>query len=375
MSGAKKKSIPIPLAVRWQSFRTVVIPPVFFVGLCLTIAWLWQDHVHPVAMSGEVEAIEGLVTSPIDGVISQVHVTPQEQVEAGQLIATLVPQDARLAEARLAVVRSEIELIAVGMDPIMSRRRVEYDEQQLAVEALKQGVEIATARINLVNAEAMYERAQRLQSEGAGSVAELEQAEALRDSLLADIAGREELVAELELGLKRLRLAPRFEEGHEPEVDDSSDANITEDPILTAINLQREKLKLIEAELAPIEVLAPIDGTVGGTLRLIGENLQAGESIVAIQANDTQRIIAYMQAPVAFEPEVGMRIEVMKRDFSRLTGEAEVIGVNRHFEMLPASMTGNTMAYAKGLPVFISLPPGLALRPGELVDLRLIPSD
>lgn len=375
MSGAKKKPIPIPLAVRWQSFRTVVIPPLFFVGLCLTIAWLWQDHVHPVAMTGEVEAIEGLVTSPIDGLISQVHVKPQEQVVAGQLIATLVPRDARLAEARLAVVRSEIELIAVGMDPIMSRRRVEYDEQQLAVEAMKQRVEIATARINLVNAEAMYERAQRLQSEGAGSVAELEQAEALRDSLLADIAGREELVADLEQGLERLRLAPRDQQGREQAENDISQARIDDDPILTAINLQREKLKLIEAELAPLEVLAPIDGTVGSTLRLIGENLQAGESIVAIQANETQRIIAYMQPPVAFEPEVGMRIEVMKRDFSRLTGEAEVIGVNRHFETLPVSMTGNTMAYAKGLPVFVSLPPGLALRPGELVDLRLIPSD
>lgn len=365
-------TIPIPAEVRWQIFRTYILPPLFFLGLCTGIAFIWKDHVQPVVVPGEMARIEFSVNAPLHGTILDLHVEPRQRVEAGQIIATILPHEARLAEARLAIIQSEIHLLTVGMDPLLSRRRVEYDHQRLAVEAMKQRVEIATAKINLVNAEAMYERALRLQKQGAGSIAELERSQALRDGLLADIAGREKLLSDLVQGLSDLALKdPSTQESPNPQ---NRPKEGDSDPVMAAIQLQQENLKLVEAEHAPVIVRAPATGFTGELLKRKSENTQAGETILTITSLESPHIVTYIRHPIAFNPTIGMQAEVIQRTNPRKKGSTVVVDVSPHFLEIPASLSGSAFSSARGLPVYLRPPSGMALRPGELVDIRLLPA-
>ena len=66
-----------------------------------------------------------------------------------------------------------------------------------------------------------------------------------------------------------------------------------------------------------------------------------------------------------------MRVEVRTRGVHRASGIGKVMEVGTQFENIPATLLG-PVKFANinmGLPVDISLPPSLSIRPGELVDV------
>jgi hypothetical protein len=75
------------------------------------------------------------------------------------------------------------------------------------------------------------------------------------------------------------------------------------------------------------------------------------------------------------EPKLGGRVEVRTRGPRRQIGMAHIVEVGTQFETLPPAlqMPVRLANSELGLALSISVPSSLQIRPGELVDLRLVP--
>lgn len=145
------------------------------------------------------------------------------------------------------------------------------------------------------------------------------------------------------------------------------------EPLVKVLNAEP---KLAEAQLNPVQLCAPMDGTVTAIHFRPGEFVTPGQPIVTIATDEPTRIIGYLRPSGGGEPKSGAQVLVRSRGGQRLTGTAQVIEVGSQLEVLPPALQSSVkLAGAElALPVNISLPAGLDLRPGELVDLSIIPS-
>jgi multidrug resistance efflux pump len=376
--------IPTPPALRWREFRIRALPVVVFAAALAGVIWIWNTQLAAPTLVGEVEVRRAHVASIRPGTLAKLNVDRFSPVRAGDLVAEVLVSDPRYLESTLAVIKAEAEILRLQLDPLVTTERARVDFQRLRLELLDQQVRLASAQMHLRYAEAEYDRiaALRRESSGIASQTDLEIALRDRDSLRAEVQSRERLIRELESDLARLRV-------NQPPVDPQT----LPEGWRLALELQEQRLKQALAEFGPVTLTAPIDGTVSTVYRFSGDNVAAGEPIVTITATRSERIVAYLIPPWRDEPQVGAPVEVRSRSGPRAAGQARILEVGRYLEPVTATLAyqlglrASGLAQATqlgvpfnannlpvpGLPLAISLPPGLNLRPGESVELRLLP--
>lgn len=119
---------------------------------------------------------------------------------------------------------------------------------------------------------------------------------------------------------------------------------------------------------------APMSGVVSAIHNHPGEAVVAGQPIISLAALAPSRIVGYLRAPNLEAAKVGTKVRIRSRDLKRASGEAAVLQVGTQLEVVPPTLASPTRASTPelGLPVDIGLPPNLAIRPGELVDVILL---
>ncbi len=355
--------IPIPLHRRWQGFKMTVVPAVVFLIAVGGVSFIWYEHVAPPTLMGQVEPLQAQVTAPEAGALLGLSVRPFDTVQEGQAIATLIRTAPDVLEQQLAVVAAEIELIRVGMAPLAELHRSGVNYEGLRLDSMMNRVDLATAEVQLRRAESEYVRARELFEAGLASQDAYEGAEAARDALRREVAELESVIADLEGRLEAMQ--PPWERD-DPEAD--------AERIRAAIAVQEEQLRLVEAELRPVELTAPIDGMVSAVYKQSGEYAVAGEPLVTISSDRADRVVAYMRQPLPYQPEIGAQVQLRKRGEDRALADAEILQVGVQLEPIAPALLRSLNVFDEtelGLPVLISLPQGFAARPGEIVDVIL----
>jgi multidrug resistance efflux pump len=260
------------------------------------------------------------------------------------------------------VVQAEIDEIRVTQQPIAAKQRVAMDYGQLYLDWMRQRAQLGMAKANLQFAETDFQRTEELFKEKIVSERVYEQAREARDRSKNEVDELTQLVAKQTENIGQLQLTNT--------VDISK---ITTDPLQIAIATEESKLKLTEAELSPVTLRAPVDGMVDTIHHRVGEAVTVGEPIVSVAPFTIARIIGYQRAPILEEPKVGARVQVRTRGPHQQTGVGEITEVGTQFEPLPPALQVPVrLSNAElGLPICISVPAGLKIRPGELVDLQL----
>jgi hypothetical protein len=143
--------------------------------------------------------------------------------------------------------------------------------------------------------------------------------------------------------------------------------------------------------MAPVDLRSPIEGTVSMVYRRQGESVVAGEPIVTIVGSQSDRILGFVLPPASFEPAVGMSVEVRTRSGPRRVALTTITHVGGYMDIVPATLllpmnsqslglssrtidNNNNQFVQVGIPFAVRTPSSLALRPGERVDLTLVPS-
>jgi HlyD family secretion protein len=237
------------------------------------------------------------------------------------------------------------------------------DYAQLRLDWMRQRADLAAAQVNLQLAEAELRRTEELFKSKVASESALDTARASYGALQRQVAELQKLVAEGEQNFSNLQ------PGNGADI-----SRISDEPMRAAIAVQEAKLRQTEAELSPLLLRAPLDGVVTTIYHRSGEAVTAGQPILTIASTASARIVGYLRAPFRAEPKPGDRVQVRTRNLRREAGVAQIVGVGAQLEPVPAALQSTfRLAGAElALPVDISMPPNLRIRPGELVDIILV---
>lgn len=354
--------IPIPLGARWRSVRLRVLPPFVFIATMFLLAVLWKDYATAPTLVGQAEAIQAHVSCYKPGMLAQLNVNRFQRVKTGDPVGQVLVTDPKILTASLAVIQADIEMLRVSMQPVAARQRTAMDYSQLRLDWMRQRAQLAMARVNLQFADAELHRTEELFKDKIVAARVYDQAKASQARLQNEVDELARLVEEQSQNFDQLQVTNAVEL-----------SKITDEPLRVAIAAQESKLRLTEAELSPITLRAPVDGMVDLLYHRAGEAVNAGEPIVAIAPLNAVRIVGYLRPPVMREPKPGDHVEVRTRGPRRLVGTGEVLEVGSQFEPIAPALQApmKLTAVELGLPLGISLPSGMNIRPGELVDLTL----
>lgn len=347
--------IATPRAQRWRNIRVQYVPVIVFAVGVVMAAVIWTEWVAPPTLVGEVEAVRTELRSAQAGRLVELEVDLLKPVRAGEILGKVVVNEPRVLESSLAVIRSEIEVL---------RTTTSLTIEQLRLDWMNKRVQLVALQGQLQQAEATLARSTALHRTKLITDEEFEQARTARDSLVAQIKAQTELIQQLE---------PNVRAG---EVDRRAIAMATQG-LQAAINQKEQQVRLLEAQLAPLPLIAPADGVITMIWRRNGETVGTAEPILQITATTSERIIGYLRAPVNFDVKPGMTVEVRTRTFRRQSAETIVAQVGRDFEPVPSTLLAalrlpvTTVPTEFGLRIHVAPPAGLELRPGETVDLIL----
>ena len=349
--------IPRPVAERWRDARLRHVPVAVYLIAVLMVIYLWDTQWMPASFVGEVQANTANVASPLAGQLTDMSVLQFDRVTRGQTLGRVNALTPAAIDAGVAAIRADLQIMRARMSTDRERNHMDY--QQVRIDQLDQKVSLAVAKSKLHFAENELQRFQQLRTNLIASQSEFELAQDTRDALAAETREREELVAQMDLALATMKSAGT------PEGEASMLGAID-----TAIEAQQKKFRLTEETV----LQAPIDGVVTRVGRNSGENITAGEPLISISSDRPESILGFIRQPISFEPKPGDTIVVRSRRGHGLrVGQSRVLKVGAQLELFtqPLRVRGLGNAQERGLPVLISLPQGIALYPGELVDLAL----
>jgi len=348
--------IPRPLAEHWRDVRLRHIPVLAYLLCVGLVFYLWNQHWTPSTFVGEVQATLANITSAQDGRLVNLSVRQFDRVTKGQILGKVVAQTPGAADANLAAIRTDLEVMRARM--ALDQHRNDQNYQQQRMDLLGQRVDLAVARAKLRFAQSELERNEKLRTENIVSQFDYETALDNRDALAAEVKEREALVVETEQALAAMK------PGAQSELD-----SFGFDAIDQAIKAQEEQFR----QSAETLLRSPIDGIVTKVYRNAGENILASESLLTISGEHGENIIGFLRQPISFIPKTNDLVLVRSRGNRQLVGEARIVKVGGRLELFtqPLRVRGFDSSQERGLPVLINLPEGLSLYPGELVDLVL----
>lgn len=356
-----KKPIPIPFSERVRTFKHQGLPFVIFICVTLIVTFLWDERVNAPGFSGVVIADSALVISPHDGQIAQFYLRSFDVVEKGDAIANIVRVDSSYFHARLNYISSQIRQVEYGLEPIIGQQRNIINYENLRLENLQNRIDLASLKIREPQLKAQYDRAQGIFDKNGMSQEEFQRIESEYQIVKSEVEQKSEMVEIID---QRLQEIERF--------------IITDDagsPLSAAIDVYEKELKVVEEELKPVTIFAPLSGVISKVYKGDGEYVQAGMEMFEIEATEPSYIVGFVKQPFAVEPEESMEVQIRTRKPSRDFFKSHILRVGGHIEALSPTLARPGVESERGLPVQIALnnASGVRLYPGEIVDIVLIP--
>jgi multidrug resistance efflux pump len=346
--------IPTPPAQKWREFRIQVLPIFVFAGALVLTVLIWNHNVAAPTLQGEVESLQANVISTQGGLISDIRVERFQRVEPGDIIALISPLEPERLKSALAVINTDLQMMRARM--LQDRDRNELNYERLRLDHLTARTELGINQLNLQNLEREFQRIERLYEDRLVSEEIFDSIRTARTAQQIEVQEQEQLVAQMQ---QTIELFQRPE---------SQMAAVLE-AVENAIQAQEEQLNYREL------IVAPMSGTVSMLYRRPGEKLMAGEPVATLSPDKAEFILGYLRQPVRVEPEPGMQVRVRTRGLAKRAALTRVYRVGSSMEEIAMSLRlrGWESLPEKGLPVLVHLPPELPVKPGEVVDLILLP--
>ena len=354
----------MPWSQRWRTIRQRFVPALLFIALLLVLVQLWKKYASAPNLVGQAEVVPSNISCYKSGMLAQLFVNRFQRVKTGDPIGRVLVTDPKILASSLAVIQAEIEEIRTSQTPVAAEQRLAMEFSEVRLHWMAQRAELGVAKADSLVAEADFRRTEELFKDKIVSQRAFDLAKAKQDSLRQKV---EELTASVEDQGRRVAL---LQPTNTLEI-----SRVSDQPLQTAIAVEESKLKLTEAELSPITLNAAVDGMVDVIYHRVGEAVTVGEPIVSIAPSNAVRIVGYLRPPILEEPALGARVEVRTRGPHRQAGSANIIEIGTQFEPLPTALQipARLASSELGLPLAISVPASLKIRPGELVDLTLLP--
>jgi multidrug resistance efflux pump len=373
--------IPTPLGQRFRRFRLTVVPVVSFGACLLATAWLWQRHTQQPHGVGEVEAVRLDLAAGVDGrlvSLSRPHWTLFDQVAVGDVIARL---DDRPVLAEVSAVRAELERLRKEIEAAAEQYALEQTErehdhrreayrlawqiQRHRIDVLDRRALVETDRVELLRLEERVAALERAVPRGVIPELELVEQRLRRDRIRERMSRNRDAVAEAED--QRKDAVERFQEY--PGMR-TADMEKLLGPFEAALGVQEALLEGLSVQIDGLRIRAPISGTLVAIYAWPGQNVRLGDPVVTLAADHGRYIVSYVRQDQRLRPNAGTPVQVRPRLAGARTVSAVVERIGPQVELIPPHQRRDPAILEWGLPVRIALPEDLAVKPGELVDVR-----
>ncbi|MDP6380371.1 MAG: HlyD family efflux transporter periplasmic adaptor subunit [Phycisphaerae bacterium] len=372
--------IKTPWLQHLRRIRYQLLPVVTFTVAVILTGWLWGRHVIQPNAVGEVYAERFDLISHEDGILASLsfgNLEIMDEIEAGQVVARI---DDRSPVASLDAMQSELkglrdQLKAAAAtfrqdeaershDILVQQRRLALDVERIRLEILDRQGQVAADRIEQKRLDERITTVQKLVEKRLQSVYDLMDFTLQRDVVKERIAGNEEFLKEA-----RSQLAATKERLGAYSVVEPAGVETVVAPIRSEIAAQEARVRELQIQVSALQLRSPISGKVSAIYRLPGNAVRAGDVIMTVAADHSQRIISYLREGQRFRPEVGMEVTIRTRSEKPRMVKAMIEQIGPQFEAIPEHQLRHRDLVEWGLPVSISLPEGVGLIPGELVDI------
>ena len=299
-----------------------------------------------------VQADSTLIAPRVSGYISQVLVTDNQPVKAGQVLARIDDQDFQMALRQATADRetAESEIRTIDAQLTMQTSTIEQAIQQVtSTEAALRFAQQDHARYDL------------LSRTGAGTMQSSQQTES---QLIQRTAGLSQARAALAAAQQQVEVLKANRVKAQSQLEHYRAAE------------QQARLNL-----GYTTITAPVDGTVGARSLRVGQYVQAGTQLMAVVPLDAVYIVANYKETQLTDVHPGQPVEISVDTFPDLTIHGHVDSVSPatglQFALLPPdNATGNFTKIVQRLPVKIVLnrdqsghqPAAAVLRPGMSVE-------
>ncbi len=353
--------IQVPLKQRIREFRTRFFPVVVFLIVLGVVTFLWGSKTQQSSFIGKVVADTAYVSAPLTGLVTVFTLQEFDVVTQGDLIAVVSVVDSARLQSQINVFRTQIDLLKATQDPISDLQRNMIDMISLQLDVINEKIEFEALNIRKIQLERTNERLSELFKR------ELISAQALEDSTLelalvtSAYDAKRRLIAEMDREMKRLA---KYESG----ISQSS-----KDPVLLGIAALEAEMEAVYQEFKPINLVAPISGTVAQVYVRNGSFINGGEPLLLIASPTPTHIIGYVRQPVSVRPEIGMEVQLRTRTYPKQIAPAFIERIGAQIMIYDANLQRGSGFIESGIPVRISLD-GLGhlnLIPGEILDILI----
>jgi membrane fusion protein, multidrug efflux system len=391
---------------RFQAMIGLVIVIVIAIGV-----WLWRTAGQETTDDAQVDAHVAQISARVGGTVMRVLVKDNQQVEGDATLVEIDPRDyqiavdkarAELADAEAAAMaaRSNVPITSTAAAGGIASAQGSIDQAQAAVEQAGKTVEGARARLasassrvreveaNASKAAKDVERLKGLLAKDEVSQQMYDAAVASADAQRAALEGAKSQVTEAETGVHvaESRLV-QAQAGVMPARAQMRSAQTGPDQIQAIraraaaadAHAQQARAVLAQAELnlQHATVKAPLKGLVSRKTVEVGQNVQAGQPLLAIIPLDEVWVTANFKETQLKNMRAGQKATLTVDAFGGKEFNAHVDSIagatGARFSLLPPeNATGNFVKVVQRVPVKIVLDPGQdpehLLRPGLSVE-------
>jgi multidrug resistance efflux pump len=344
-----------------RMLRVRVLPAAIWVATMGMVAYLWSDSGQRSPIMGFAEGVTHQVGSTFSGRVLTLTTELGEQVSAGQVLATLDPQE---IDAEIRIEQAELERI-----------KAMHAQEQVRALAAARGFAQASdgAKLALVKAQAEL----RMRSnELAVVTAKRKELEALlakqmvvRQDLIKVELRQSELEAEVEAAraavqiLRPQLVSAETRGGRVP-------LEFADSPLQAQLAVVERRLERLLARRERLTLRSPCDGHVSQIARRAGDAVPAGQPVLAVTAPPTNRVVACAYEYEAPLVHVGATAFLFSRTEGGGTLRGRIVGIGPIME-LPVRCWPQPRQTTWGRMVSIVLDKPAPLVAGQAFNVRL----
>jgi membrane fusion protein (multidrug efflux system) len=344
----------------------------------------------------EVDGQIYAISARVSGHVIDVKVEDEQEVKAGDVLVVLDPKDYEVAVAKAradladAVAtyqsnRSDVPITSTNTKSTLTTANsarldasagVSASERQLGAARARLSTAQANVRVaqaNLTKASQDVERYKQLVSKDEISKQQYDQAVAAQAAAQATLDAQTALVAEATQNISVVEQNVAQARTRVEQADAQIQAALTGPEQIRSteakaqsagakVEEQRALLDQAELNLKYTTIVAPIDGIVGKKNVAIGQNVGAGQELMAVVPLDNLWITANFKETQLDKMRVGQPVKIKVDAYDRTyTGKVQRIAgaSGARFSLLPPeNATGNYVKVVQRIPVRIALDPG-----------------
>lgn len=367
-----------------------VLPVLVWCGAVLCVIALFQRRTARFEFVGLARPEVRQVAATCDARLISVPVQLFDKVKAGDTVAVLsIELDDEHIDTAMATIQAQMDLIEAQLTELRDNYEAEIFNRQsewwAEMRAFTADIVIADARIVGANATLETDKATlkdmekeilRFKSENQAKLAaadvptrnKLQTMKTNHDSLERKIIRDQEVLDKYEKLLEEAKERKEKYKSYLPTAGttDEDDKRVIE-LAKKALERQKDELKIRREKLV---LKAPCDGYVSDIQGSIGEAIMQGVEILRIAEEKPRAIIAYASEAVVGQLKMGKTVEIVKDSKPEQIAHSKITYIGPAVEQMPMRLWRNPNFPQWGRPMWIEVPIGMELIPGEMVGVR-----